>query len=72
MIESWEHYKLTMPDDVDPRTLPIQVLVNDNPVNMDNVVKILQDCGALYINDLIMEKKVAFTVTLILNKSTYI
>ena len=55
VIESWEHYKLTMPDDVDPRTLPIQVLVNDNPVNMDNVVKILQDCGVLYINDLIME-----------------
>ena len=55
MIESWENYKLTMSDNVDSRTLPMQVLVNDNPINMDNVVKILQDCGALRINDLIME-----------------
>ena len=61
MIESWEHYKLTMPDDVDPRTLPIQVLVNDNSVNMDNVVKILQDCGVLYINDLIMENSAFYS-----------
>ena len=44
-----------MSDDVDPTTLPIQVLVNDNPKNLDNVVKILQDCSALHINDLIME-----------------
>ena len=55
MIDSWENYKLPIPDYVDTRTLPIQVLVNDKNINLDNVVKKLQDCGALYLNDLIME-----------------
>ena len=63
MIETWENYKLTMSDDVDPRTLPIQVLVNDSPINLDIVVKILQDCGALHINDLIMENSGFYSYT---------